>query len=107
MGNIPECLGRDTQGRGFFFKKIEFLPRVLHSGKRVKKIKIFPECCTRERDFEKKQIFSLSVASREEVFQKMAEGTNGVKPSPSASMTLVEGFLECTIFWHSGNAASP
>jgi hypothetical protein len=32
-GGFPECLGMSTRGRGFP-KKNEFLPRVLHSGKR-------------------------------------------------------------------------
>jgi hypothetical protein len=77
-----------------------------------KKINSFPECYTRGRGFSKKK----------------ADGTDGVKSSPSARTALGEGFPECTIFetrgrplsrerhprrlfpeciWHSGKWLSP
>jgi hypothetical protein len=49
---LPRVLGRGTQGRGFL--KNNFLPRVLHSGKRI--------------FFKKKQISSPGVALEEEGF---------------------------------------
>jgi hypothetical protein len=72
-------------GKRIFLKKIEFLPRVLHSGKIdffLKKDKFLPRVQHSGKSFFEKK-------------QKPTDGTDGVKSSPSARTTLGEGFPEC------------
>jgi hypothetical protein len=64
-------------------------------GRGLKKSNFFLECNTRGREL----LSSPSVALGEEIFsKKTADGSNGVKSSPSARMTLGRGFPESTIF---------
>jgi hypothetical protein len=115
-------------GEEVFKKKIEFLPRVLHSGKRFqnKKRNFFPKCCTRGRV--KKRETAPTVLNRPRGggwhsgkaspsvrFLALGEGlfpVRGIPGGSSPSVALGEGFPECfgtfpECIWHSGKQLSP
>jgi hypothetical protein len=77
-------------GEEVFFKKIEFLPRLFHSGMRVlKKTNFSPECCTRGRVFLKKSRW----CQWRLIFPECKHDTRGRLP-------------RVCDFWHSGKVAS-
>jgi len=98
QSGFPECMGCDTRGTEFLTR----VPGLWLSGKRVSSPSawtaalgekgVFPECCTRERFFLKKEMTPAA--------------TNGVNSSPSARTTLGEAFPECTIFGSRGRRLS-
>jgi hypothetical protein len=123
---FPECLGWGTRGRRFF-KKIEFLPRVLHSGKMIfikKKINCFPECCG-EEVFQKKRLTTPTASNLSQVlgrhsgkaspsvrFLALGEDLFPMRGIPGGTTLGEAGFLECfgafpECIWHSGKRRSP
>ena len=134
-GGFPECLCCGTRGRGIFFKKNKFLPRVpelRHSAKSILKKKIqksFPSVALGEENQKKNNVGRRPTASS----LPRVPARHSAKPSPSArfltlgegdfpvrglaggsspSVALGEGFPECNwafpeCNWHSGNPAVP